>query len=952
MRKSLKIAFLGLSVGILAACGGGDGGVVSKTINGYTVDGGVAQKGALLKGSHVWIDELNPFTYAPTGFTYDLLTKDNQGRFDSSTINFTRPQIQTFAEGYYFNEITGTLANDSVLLQAQGDLTIDRLVNVNLLTTLAGPRLVALATDKTKRSTYRKFAAARTQAQKEVLAAFWIYNSTDLLPGGVDSTKKLVPANFSELDLSSSQSANQILAALSALAVKTGGNGVGISQFIANFQLDLADDGLINGSGGSTSVRGLIDSASATAGIMTTVAANINSFYGANTITSAQLSPWLDSSGGADQVIDKFKYTGTGVVGSETQSGGYTVGADDIGQCVWASSGKLYRNGTAVTAAAMAAPNDVFKIGLTGAAAGAASGFIQRSAPLSAGGCPSSQPSSGLTRIAKYTAQLSVTVGGTVSGLGTGVQVTLKNNGSDALVVSGSGAFTFATPLAANAAYNVTVGTQPLGQTCTLANASGTTGMVNVSNIAVTCTSNSAWTVSTLAGNGQKGNVDGQGTAAVIRPNGIVVGKDGNIYVAQGDWTGWQSVRRVSTSGAVTTLTGKSTNGSANGPCALASFSFPIGIGEDAQGALYIGDFLNHKVRKITADCTVTTYAGTGASGSADGPSTSATFVNPKHLTVAPNGDVYVADDTASLIRKISTTGQVTTFAGDGTYVAKDGVGTKAGFGSPSGLTTDLDGNLYVADCGANKIRKITADGTVTTIAGSGVGGSLDGPALTSTLSCPVKIVFDKLSGGFYFSQSNGYLLNGGGSVRMLKNGIVTTIAGVASNGTPNAVGTDNGLGNVASFGNHLDLALDSLGNIYVGDAYSNLLRKISPNNKTGLLYVWYAYSGDTPVAYEAWANDSLNYLHTSANRTFWASEVNTTDIKAATQITRTASGSTISIARGTMLRGMKVDITVTGFVVPWSTVMFNYYCSDTTCTVSEAWSETSGVAVNVKLTQ
>ena len=101
MRRLFQTSLASLFLCTLAGCGG-DGGVVGETNSGFTVAGGVAQKGPLLKGSHVWIDELNPLTYAPSGYTYDLLTKDNQGRFDSSAINFTRQHIQTFAEGYYF----------------------------------------------------------------------------------------------------------------------------------------------------------------------------------------------------------------------------------------------------------------------------------------------------------------------------------------------------------------------------------------------------------------------------------------------------------------------------------------------------------------------------------------------------------------------------------------------------------------------------------------------------------------------------------------------------------------------------------------------------------------------------------------------------------------------------------------------------------------------------------
>jgi hypothetical protein len=402
---------------VVAGCGGGD--AVQATQDGFAVQGGVVQKGPLLKGSHVWIDELNPLTYAPAGFTYNLLTKDNKGSFNSSAINFTRRHIQTFAEGYYFNEITGAMANDSVLLQAQGDLIVDRLVNVNLLTTLAGPRLVALLTDKTKPATYRNFDAARTQAQKEVLAAFLIYNSSDLMPGGVDTNKKLVPANFSELDLAGTHSANQILAALSALSVKVGVNGVGISQFIANFQQDLTDDGLINGTNGAVSVRSSIETASATADMMAGVANNLNTFYGANTITAAQLSQWVDSSGGTDQVIDKYKFSAANIpVGVESKSPAYIAGTDDVGQCISVgnitsgASAKLYYKGsaTAVVGTQKVVLGDSMVIGLNAATAGSFAGFIQRSAPAANGTCPKTVPTTGLVRLSKYSTKVAPTV--------------------------------------------------------------------------------------------------------------------------------------------------------------------------------------------------------------------------------------------------------------------------------------------------------------------------------------------------------------------------------------------------------------------------------------------------------------------------------------------------------------------------------------------------------------
>jgi hypothetical protein len=124
----------------------------------------------------------------------------------------------------------------------------------------------------------------------------------------------------------------------------------------------------------------------------------------------------------------------------------------------------------------------------------------------------------------------------------------------------------------------------------------------------------------------------------------------------------------------------------------------------------------------------------------------------------------------------------------------------------------------------------------------------------------------------------------------------------------------------------------------------------IKPTSISGLLWVWYAYSGDTPVPYQAWDNDSLTYLHTPENQATWG-DVSTTDIARDTKITRTKTGSTVSIARGAAVKGMKVDITATGFVEPWSNVRFNYTCAGNICTVGDAWSDSPGVKVSVKLT-
>lgn len=906
--------------------------MVSRTTSGFTVEGGVAQKGPFLKGSHVWIDELDPLTFAPAGSTYNLLTNDNQGRFKASAINFTRKQIQTFAEGYYFNEITGTMANDSVLLQAQSDLTSDRLVNVNLLTTLAGPRLVSLFTDKTKTSTYQKFSASRTQAQKEVLAAFRIYNSTDLLPGGVDSTLKIVPGNFNELDLSSTKSANQILAALSAISVKAGVNGVGISQFIANFQLDLADDGLINGTGGAVSVRSLIDSASTTPKIMNSVSSNLNNFYGSQIFTADQLTPWVDSSAGVDRVIDKFKYSDFGIVGQESKSKDYAVGSDDVGQCFSASLGTLYRNGAAVIGSVMAVTSDTFKIGYTGSEAGLASAFIQRSPPLSTGLCPTALPTTSLTRVAKYSVQFSVSIGGAVSGLASGKTLTLLNNGVDTITVTTNGSFTFPAPVAANAAYSVTIGAQPTGQICTLSKSSGNTVKLNINDVLIVCSS-SAWTVTTLAGSGTQGGNDGLGVAASFSmPVGMAVDSSGNVFVAD---NGNHKIRKITPTGTVTTFAGSGTAGAADGAASLAQFKNPSGLAIDAVGNVYVTE--NSKVRKITPAGVVSTLAGNGTLGNTNGTGANARFHSPTGVAVSKEGIVYIVDRGNNNIRKIEGAGVVTTLAGSGAEGSADGAGVNASFNYPQGITVDSNGAIYVADTRNNKIRRITSAGVVSTFAGTGIQGSVDGISTVSTFNNPYSLTVS-VDGNLYVADTSNNKVR-----KITLEGEVSTIAGSGVRGS------DDGLGPVATFKYTEGIAGDSNGILYVADYDNHKIRKVSPS-VSGMLYVWYAYSGDSPVPYEAWANDSLTYLHTAANRSSWGNEVKTIDIKAKTQITKTTTGTSISVASNTSLKGMKANIDVTGLVSPWSIVVFNYTCNATTCVVGDAWSETAGVTVNVKL--
>ena len=245
----------------------------------------------------------------------------------------------------------------------------------------------------------------------------------------------------------------------------------------------------------------------------------------------------------------------------------------------------------------------------------------------------------------------------------------------------------------------------------------------------------SAGNVTTVAGSDSIGAVDGIGANAYFfGPTGIVNDASGNLYVTD---AGNNLIRKiVASSGQVSTLTGNINPGAANGAFSSATFNNPGGIAIDAAGNLYVADLLNNLIRGINiAGQQVTTIAGNSdTTADRDGVDSTALFYYPTSVAVDASGNIYVAEYVTNVIRKISASGTVSTFAGNGQAGLVDSTGTAAEFDGPSGLAIDKSGNLYVADTYNNAIRKITPAGVVTTIAGSGKAGSTNGKALSIKL--------------------------------------------------------------------------------------------------------------------------------------------------------------------------------------------------------------------------
>ena len=233
--------------------------------------------------------------------------------------------------------------------------------------------------------------------------------------------------------------------------------------------------------------------------------------------------------------------------------------------------------------------------------------------------------------------------------------------------------------------------------------------------------SNAAGTVSTLAGSGAQGFANGSGSyASFNQPTGIAVDAAGNIYVADNQNN---VIRIISTAGMVSTLAGSGVQGGANGVAASATFNFPQGVAVDAAGNVYVADYGNNLIRKISATGLVSTLAGKDSAGATNSADTAATFNQPTGVAVDAAGNVYVADEGNNLIREISPAGVVSTFAGSGLPGSANGTGTKASFNGPTGIAVDAAGNVYVADYGNNQVREISPAGVVTTL-GNAVAGT------------------------------------------------------------------------------------------------------------------------------------------------------------------------------------------------------------------------------------
>jgi sugar lactone lactonase YvrE len=475
-----------------------------------------------------------------------------------------------------------------------------------------------------------------------------------------------------------------------------------------------------------------------------------------------------------------------------------------------------------------------------------------------------------------------------------GPGLVLQLNGGSSMSITAQG-FAWSNALTNGQAYNVTILSQPTGSTCTVSNGSGTISGAGVSNVAVNCVP----ALSLLAGNmGDAGNLDGPAASARFNhPAGIGLDSAGNIYV---DDFGNGAIRKITPSGVVSTISGASDNSAISASSSAAAdgsgnFFFStefscstttndgnvyeinssgvlttIGNGRCLYGPIAVDSahniymvYLNSVqkipvtgawppipvldgpatnnmtnlavdsagnvygagggiIQKVTPSGTLTTLAGV----------TSTTFSNLGAITVGNDGTVYAID--GPTIRKITTAGVVATLAGTAGVTGNvNGIGGAASFGNPSSIAVDNQGNVYITDALNNNVRKITATGVVTTVAG-GSGptavGSSDGTGAAASFNNPQGITADS-AGNAYVADSGNFTIR-----KITPSGVTTTFAG-----SPGLAGNVNGTGTTARFGETnfqpysklplgpQGLAVDSTGNVYVGDPANTNIRMISP---------------------------------------------------------------------------------------------------------------------------
>ena len=364
-----------------------------------------------------------------------------------------------------------------------------------------------------------------------------------------------------------------------------------------------------------------------------------------------------------------------------------------------------------------------------------------------------------------------------------------------------------------------------------------------------------AHVIRTVAGGGNT-VFSGDGGPAVdasfYHPKGIAVDSEGNIYFAN---SSNHRIQKVDTGGIITTVAGNGNYGFSGdgGPAVNARINNPIGVTVDSKGNIFIADGYNRRIRRVDISGIITTVAGNGDAGfSGDGgPAVDASLYLPQTVAVDSEGNIFIADGHNRRIRKVDTSGIITTVAGNENqgFSGDGGPAVDASLYNPFGVAVDSKGNIFIADEFNNRIRKVDTSGIITTVAGNGNQGFSgdNGPAVDARLYYPLSVAVDS-EGNIFIAD---YLNN---RIRKVDtSGIITTVAG---NGNQGFSG-DGGPAVDASLYNPFGVAVDSAGNLFVADEFNNRIRKVGGP----AIFNDYMTAGDIPFAEE----NGLGHIMSSA---------------------------------------------------------------------------------------
>jgi uncharacterized protein (TIGR03437 family) len=337
-----------------------------------------------------------------------------------------------------------------------------------------------------------------------------------------------------------------------------------------------------------------------------------------------------------------------------------------------------------------------------------------------------------------------------------------------------------------------------------------------------------SYTISTVTGCPPSTSLSGDGgpaaSACLYDPRGVALDAAGNLYIAD---TGNARVRKVSTSGIITTVAGGGSAQPGDGGAATSAYLGNIeGLALDAAGNIYFADWQGNRIRKVSPSGIITTVAGSGNFGySGDGgPAINASLSAPFAVAVDASGDIYIADYTNNRVRKVSASGIITTAAGNGNagYSGDGGPATSAQLNGPIGVAVDPSGDVYIADSQNYRIRKLSSNGAIATIAGNGGDGySGDGGLATSAeLAGPCGVALDA-AGNLYIGDT------GNGRVRVVSpSGIITTVAGSTWYG---GYSGDGGPATAAQLDDPWGIAIGTTGLVYVADSGNSAIRLLTP---------------------------------------------------------------------------------------------------------------------------